>query len=107
MDLSKAKCKPCEGGVKPMPRAIAKKQLKRVSGWKLSDKEIFRDFEFRDFREALKFANKVGSVAEKEDHHPNIYLHNYKKVRLTLSTHAIGGLSMNDFILAAKVNKLV
>ena len=63
-------------------------------------------FVFRDFKEALSFVNKVGRLAETEDHHPDIFLHNYKKVDITLSTHAIGGLSVNDFIMAAKINQL-
>lgn len=86
-----------------------KKYLAEVSDWKPAKdkKSISRGFEFSDFKEAVAFINRVARLAEKEGHHPNIFLHDWNEVRLTLSTHAIGGLSENDFILAAKIDRLV
>ena len=113
-DLTKQKCLPCEGGTKPFSKKEAVDYLKITRGWELLASQgvpleamsIQRKFVFRDFKEALSFVNKVGRLAETEDHHPDIFLHNYKKVDITLSTHAIGGLSVNDFIMAAKINQL-
>lgn len=107
MQLSEKNCVPCEGGVKPFTRQEAKRYLKQVNGWFIVRKEIEKEFKFKDFKEALGFINKVGDIAEEEDHHPDIYLHSYKRVKITLSTHAIKGLSENDFILAAKIDKIV
>lgn len=81
--------------------------MKHVPGWMLRDdgKEISREFTFKDFKEAMAFVNEVAEIAEREGHHPDIHVR-WNKVRLDLSTHAIGGLSTNDFIVAAKVNVL-
>ena len=114
MDLTKQKCVPCEGGTKPMTKKEAMDYLKMTRDWQLLASQgvplepmsIQRKFVFKDFTEALDFTNKVGRLANQEDHHPDIFIHNYKKVDLTLSTHAIRGLSTNDFILAAKINQL-
>jgi 4a-hydroxytetrahydrobiopterin dehydratase len=108
MDLKSQKCVPCEGGTKPLTRIEFEKYLKAVSDWNVveNDKKIQREFTFKNFKMALEFINKVGGIAEEEGHHPDLFLHNYKKVTITLSTHAIGGLSINDFILAAKINAL-
>lgn len=92
-----------------MSREAVKKFLSQVSGWNLKDDpspQIERNFKFKNFKEAVAFVNKVSEVAESEGHHPNILLHNWNKVRLTFYTHAIGGLSENDFIMAAKVNEI-
>lgn len=101
-------CVPCEGGIAPLTKADAKETMKHVPGWALfSDgKSIARDFVFKDFKDAMVFVNKVAELAEGEGHHPDISIH-WNKVRLELSTHAIAGLSTNDFILAAKVNQLL
>ncbi len=98
---------PCEGGI----MAFGKKQighyLKEVPEWGVVDGKIEREFVFKDFNEAMKFVSIVGQLAEREGHHPDILVHGYKKVKITLSTHSIGGLSENDFILAAKIDKLL
>jgi len=79
---------------------------KKVKGWEIVDgKKLSREFEFKDFKEAMVFVNKVAEVAEAEGHHPDIYIF-YSKVRLELWTHSAGGLSENDFTLAEKINKL-
>lgn len=108
-DLLKQKCIPCEGGTKPMTKMEAESMLVlHAKDWILGDdaKIISKKFIFKDFKEALSFVNKVGELAEQEGHHPDIYLNNYKNVDVYLSTHAIGGLSKNDFIMAVKINTL-
>lgn len=74
--------------------------------WAVKGKTIERDFKCKNFQEALNFVNKVGEIAESEGHHPDILIHGWNKVRLTLSTHALGGLTQNDFIVAAKINAI-
>ena len=107
-DLSQKKCVPCEGGEMPLGEDSAKELKKLIDpAWELEAKKINREFVFKDFKEAIAFVNKVAEIAESEGHHPDINIHAYKKVDIDLSTHAIGGLSGNDFILAAKIDKLV
>jgi 4a-hydroxytetrahydrobiopterin dehydratase len=108
MDLISKKCVPCEGGVPSFTKEEAEKYLPEVSGWTLSEdaKKIFREFKFKDFKEAMRFVNAVADLAESEGHHPDIYIF-WNRVKLELSTHAIAGLSENDFILAAKINTLI
>jgi 4a-hydroxytetrahydrobiopterin dehydratase len=104
-DLANKHCVPCEGGTPPLAREQAVSFLARVPGWSLADDalSISHTFEFKDFKQALAFMNRVGELAESEGHHPDI--HNFwNKVRLDFSTHAVKGLSENDFILAAKIN---
>ena len=105
-DLTQKKCVPCEGGVKPlMPDEYEAYLRTELSGWNaVEEKSIEKEYKFKDFQEALDFVSKVGQIAESENHHPDIFLHGWNKVRLTLSTHAIGGLSENDFILASKID---
>ena len=108
-DLAKFHCIPCEGGVKPFTKARAKEYLKMTRDWKLlsgKPMQILREFTFKNFKEALNFVNKVGKLAESEGHHPDILLHSYKKVTITLYTHIIKGLSENDFIMAVKINQI-
>lgn len=108
MDLTKQKCIPCEGGTKPLSKKQTEEYLKMTRDWEFvpgKPSKIQRKFVFKDFTEALEFVNKVGRLANAEDHHPDIFIHNYKKVDITLSTHAIEGLSVNDFIMAAKINQ--
>jgi 4a-hydroxytetrahydrobiopterin dehydratase len=106
MELAKQKCEPPKEGMPPLREEEARELLGQVPGWKLKDKAIEREFEFKGFREAIGFVNRVAEVAEQEQHHPDICV-SYAEVRLDLSTHKIGGLSRNDFIMAAKVNELV
>lgn len=107
-NLSEKKCVPCEGGVAPFTREQSSRYLEELPEWQaIADKKIVRDFAFQNFKEALEFVNEVGDIAEANGHHPDIFLHDYKNVSITLSTHAIGGLSENDFILAAKINKIL
>lgn len=105
-ELRQKKCKPCEGGVQPMDEAGVKNYLDDLSGWELLTREghleISKEFVFEDFVGAMDFANNVKDIAETEDHHPDLHV-SYGKCRVTLWTHAIGGLSENDFIVAAKI----
>ena len=107
-DLTAKKCKPCEGGVQPLTRAEAERYEKKLAPeWALSDdgKSIRRGYRFKDFYRTMAFVNAVAFVANEEDHHPDMEVgYNYCNVRFT--THAIGGLSENDFICAAKVDRL-
>lgn len=105
-NLLKQYCRPCEGGMPQLTLKVAKLMMKQISKkWRLTGggKKIEADFKFKDFAEAMEFVNKVAALAEREGHHPNIFVHGWNKVRLTLSTHAIGGLSNNDFVMAAKI----
>ena len=104
-ELTQKKCEPCEGGVPPMTDEQAAEMLNQTPGWERKEKQIEKTFEFKDFVEAMKFVNKVADIAESEAHHPDFHIH-WNKVRLVLWTHAIDGLSENDFIMAAKVNEV-
>ncbi len=105
-NLKSKKCVPCEGGVKPLtPDEYGAYLRSELDGWiDFEEKRIEKDYKFKNFKEALEFVNKVGVIAEEEGHHPDINLFGWNKVKLTLSTHAIGGLSENDFILASKID---
>jgi len=107
-DLLKKKCVPCEGGAMPLTRDEAEKLILQTPSWVLDEKriKISKEFKFKDFIGAINFVNNVAEIAESEGHHPDIKI-NYNKVLLELSTHAIGGLSENDFILAAKVDAIM
>jgi 4a-hydroxytetrahydrobiopterin dehydratase len=106
-NLTSEKCIPCEGGMEPMKPEEYEVYLPQVEGWEIEPrKSLFRKFKFKNFKESLEFINKVGEIAEAEGHHPDLSLHNWNKVDVTLSTHAINGLSINDFIIAAKINRL-
>ena len=107
-DLSKKHCVPCEGGVPPLSREDAQPYLAQVPRWEISEdgKRISRTWSCKDFRAACAFVNAVAEIAEREQHHPDIHLENYRRVRIDLSTHAIHGLSENDFILAAKIEDI-
>ena len=106
MDLLKKKCIPCEDkNIKPLSKADAQDYLDEISGWTLNQdaKRISKEFKFQDFIGAINFVERVADIAEMEGHHPDIHIH-YNKVLLELSTHSIGGLSENDFIVAAKID---
>lgn len=106
--LSAKSCVPCRGGVPPLTEAEARRLAEAVPAWALLENgtRLVRRFEFRDFRAAMEFVNRVADLAEAEGHHPDFEIH-WNKVELTLWTHKIGGLHENDFILAAKVDRLL
>ena len=107
-ELTAKKCTACEGDTPPFTKEQIAEHLAAVPEWKLSDdgKLIRRKYKFKDFVTALAFLNKVGVLAEAEGHHPDLHLTGYKNAMVELSTHAIGGLSANDFIVAAKIDEL-
>ena len=106
--LAQRKCKPCEGGVSPLPLSAAQALLQDVKGWELVDgKAIRKTVKCSDFLGAVALIQKIAPIAEAEDHHPDLHLTGYRKLTIELSTHAIGGLSENDLILAAKIDQLL
>lgn len=107
-ELKKTKCVPCEGGVPPVPRAEAERLLQDLPGWQLTDDgiRIRREWTVKNFMAGMDFFNRVAALAEDEGHHPDLHLVGYRNVVIELWTHAIGGLSENDFITAAKIDEL-
>src|SRR5438046_2023713 len=107
-ELTRKHCVPCEGGVPPLSAAEVKAQLAALPDWRLSadGQRLRREWRVKDFATALDFFNRVGQIAEQEDHHPDLHLTGYRDVAIELSTHAAKGLTENDFILAAKIDTL-
>ncbi|MBI4341508.1 MAG: 4a-hydroxytetrahydrobiopterin dehydratase [Candidatus Omnitrophica bacterium] len=123
--LAGRKCQPCEGGLEPLPLSAAQALMRDLQGWELVDLPAPRDsaaspsarqaggrairktVKCKDFLDAVTLIQKIAPIAEAEDHHPDFHLTSYRKLTIELSTHAIGGLSENDFILAAKINQLL
>ena len=105
-DLASKNCVPCKGGVPPLAGGELESLAKQVREWKVVDgHHLTRGFKFKNFVDALAFVNKVGALAEEEGHHPDILL-TWGKVEVSTYTHKIDGISQNDFILAARINKL-
>jgi 4a-hydroxytetrahydrobiopterin dehydratase len=107
-ELSEKKCAPCEGGVRPLTPTKAKLLGKKLhKDWKIAkdSKSLTRSLKFKDFYRTMSFVNAVAYVANAEDHHPDLEV-GYDYCRVTYSTHSIGGLSINDFICAAKLDRL-
>ncbi len=107
LPLAKRKCVPCEGGIPPLTKEEAEKLIPELKDWMLVDEAnlLAKSFRFKDFVETMKFVNKVADIAETEGHHPDMTV-TYGAVTIELMTHAIGGLSENDFIVAAKIDEL-
>lgn len=107
-NLADQKCIPCEGGTARVDYVDAEILVEQLQNWVLNGdaKYISKNYTFKNFKEALDFVNKVGDIAEAEGHHPDIEL-GWGKVKITLTTHAIHGLSNNDFILAAKIDGIL
>ncbi len=106
--LTEKTCKPCEGGVKPLSADEAQQMLGQLNGWALDDdnKIIRKDFRFKNYYQTMAFVNAMAWIAHQEDHHPDIEV-GYNHCLINYSTHAIGGLSENDFICAAKIDALL
>ena len=107
-DLIQKSCVPCEGGVRPLGRDEAAALVDKLTGWELSldGGEIQQTFRFKDFHQTMAFVNAVAEVAHQEDHHPDLVV-GYNRCEIHYRTHAIGGLSENDFICAAKIDALL
>lgn len=105
--LAEKECVPCKGGMAPLKGDALSKLAEQVGdGWRVVDEHhLEKEYNFKDFREALDFTNRVGELAEAQGHHPDIYL-TWGKVKLTIWTHKINGLSESDFVLAAKADQL-
>ncbi|HEY0840600.1 MAG TPA: 4a-hydroxytetrahydrobiopterin dehydratase [Vulgatibacter sp.] len=104
MSLKQKRCVPCEGGVPKLGPEEQRKLGAEVPGWRVEDDRLGRTFVFENFLRAMEFLNRVAAIAEEEGHHPDFCVH-YRKVEMSLWTHAIGGLSENDYILAAKIDE--
>ena len=104
MKLASKKCVPCKGGEPPLSKTEANKLLKELSGWKIVDNRLKKEFTFRNFLVSLAFVNGIGQIAEEENHHPDFYL-TFGRVEVILYTHKIKGLSESDFIMAAKTDQ--
>ena len=106
-NLSQGTCEPCSGNTPKLSYEKISKYLSQLNGWSVNDNQemIFKKFKFNNFTKALNFTNKIGYLAEKEGHHPDItFGWGYAKIKI--STHAIKGLAESDFILAAKIDKI-
>ncbi|MFO0941675.1 MAG: 4a-hydroxytetrahydrobiopterin dehydratase [Pirellulales bacterium] len=106
--LAGKRCQPCEGGVQPYSVDDAQAQITRLTGWRLTHdgQRIRKDWRLKNFLQALDFFQNVARIAEEDAHHPDLHLEGYRNVWIEIYTHAIGGLSENDFILAAKIDSL-
>ena len=104
-DLTTKQCKPCEGGVPPLSDDEIANYLRQIDGWQLRDKQISKTFAFKNYYQTMAFVNAAAWVSHREDHHPDMLV-GYNQCVVTYMTHAIGGLSENDFICAAKIDRL-
>jgi 4a-hydroxytetrahydrobiopterin dehydratase len=104
-ELATQKCKPCEGGIAPLTAEEAAVLLKQLEGWLLHDKQISKTYTFKNYYQTMAFVNALAWVSHREDHHPDITA-GYNRCDVVYTTHAIDGLSENDFICAAKIDKL-
>jgi 4a-hydroxytetrahydrobiopterin dehydratase len=106
MELRKKKCVPCEGGIPSLKEPEILSLLKQLKGWEsIGDKKIVKSFRFINFKHTVEFVNKVAAIAEQEGHHPDLHV-SYGSCRVELWTHAVNGLTENDFILASKIDQL-
>ena len=106
LKLSERRCAPCASDTPPMTREQAQELLPEIPAWALGKRSITREFTFKDFREAMTFVNRVADIAESAGHHPDLFI-SYNTVKIELWSHKIGGLSMNDFIEAAKIDQII
>jgi 4a-hydroxytetrahydrobiopterin dehydratase len=106
--LAEKQCVPCQGGVPPLKgQELVRLARELDGGWQVvEERQLEKEYKFKDFREALGFTNQIGGLAEAQGHHPDIYLA-WGKVKLTIWTHKVNGLTESDFVLAAKADKLM
>ncbi len=104
-DLAKAKCKPCAVGTPPLNESDIQDQLTQLTGWQVVNGELTKDYAFKNYYETMAFVNAAAWISHREDHHPDIEV-GYNRCRVRYITHAVGGLSDNDFICAAKIDAL-
>jgi 4a-hydroxytetrahydrobiopterin dehydratase len=106
-DLLSQHCVEYPAGTPPLPDAEVQRYLAQVPGWKIEEGVVRRKLMWPDFRQLIDFIGRLADVAEEEQHHPDFLVYGYRRMRLDFATHSIGGLSLNDFIMAARVNKLL
>lgn len=104
-DLATAHCRACEGGIAPLPQAEIEQLLQKLDGWTQIGSALVKTYAFRNYYETMAFVNATAWVSHREDHHPDLEV-TYRQCRVRYSTHAIGGLSENDFICAARLDAL-
>ncbi|MDP8265957.1 MAG: 4a-hydroxytetrahydrobiopterin dehydratase [Candidatus Aceula meridiana] len=106
--LFERNCKPCKGTETPLGENEIARYLNFLDGWAITNEEtlLVREYKMRNFMEVINFINRIAKIAQEQGHHPDLHLTNYKHLRIDLQTHAIGGLSENDFIVAAKINAI-
>ncbi|MEW5862971.1 MAG: 4a-hydroxytetrahydrobiopterin dehydratase [Pseudomonadota bacterium] len=104
-ELTAKKCRPCEGGVPPLDAGQAQQLLEKLKGWAIEDGRLAKRYQFRNYYETMAFVNALAWISHREDHHPDLEV-GYNQCRVAYVTHAIGGLSENDFICAAKCDAL-
>jgi 4a-hydroxytetrahydrobiopterin dehydratase len=107
-ELKQKHCQACEGGLPPLSAEQLRDYLHALPDWELSEdgRRIYREWRVKDFMTALDFFQRIGVIAEAENHHPDLHLESYRHVTIEIWTHAVGGLTLNDFILAAKIDQL-
>ena len=105
-DLSKGRCKPCEGGVPPLADDEVAELLATLDGWQRQGTLISKTYRFKNYHETMAFVNATAWISHREDHHPDLAV-SYNQCSVSYTTHAIGGLSENDFICAAKIDALL
>ena len=105
-DLSAKACKPCEGGMPPLAQTEISRNLRELEGWEQIGNEIAKIYCFKNYYETMAFVNAIAWISHHEDHHPDLEV-SYRQCRVRYSTHAIGGLSENDFICAAKIDRMI
>ena len=105
-ELARRKCAPCEGGVAPLSPEQVKPMLKGLTGWSVEDGKLVKLYPFANYYQTMAFVNALAWVSHREDHHPDLAV-GYNQCRVAYWTHAIGGLSENDFICAAKCDALL
>lgn len=104
-DLATKSCKPCEGGTAPLEQQEIDRLLQHLSNWEQQGKELVKTYQFKNYYETMAFVNATAWVSHRENHHPDLEV-GYRQCRVRYSTHAIGGLSENDFICAARIDAL-
>ena len=107
-ELRAKRCVPCEGGIPKLTPAEAQALLAKITGWTITpdQQRIRKEWTVKNFMEGMQFFSKVAEIAESEGHHPDLHLVGYRHAAIEIWTHAIGGLSENDFILAAKIDEI-
>ena len=108
LPLARQSCRPCESGEPALSAGDIRRLRRQIHGWSVGrdGKLLFQEWRMKDFITAVDLINKITRIAQQQDHHPDIHLTGYRNLRIELATHSIGGLSLNDFILAAKIDKL-